>query len=185
MVALIIDIVLDLVFVEPNRRHKVPACPQRTLGELLGLLLEPGGGFAFQYLNRVRNRIFGRNGEVEVDMLLANVPGVEVEAFPFCYVLEHAFEFCLGVRVTQDLAAVLGCPYNVVVADPCCVGLLIQTSVCHSENHRWLSNIDPGDFLMGFAFKRTRRLKPAVSSINKQGELTSSPFSFIKILITE
>jgi hypothetical protein len=33
------------------------------------------------------------------------------------------------------------------------------------ENHRWLSNIDHGDFLMGYASKRTPQLKLGVYGI--------------------
>ena len=54
VMTLVSDVILDLVFVATYGGYEVPACPQRTLGEFLGFLFQPTGGFALQYLNDIR-----------------------------------------------------------------------------------------------------------------------------------
>ena len=54
MMLLVINVVLDLVFVGADGGDEVSACPECTLWEFLGLLLEPGGCFPFQDLHDVR-----------------------------------------------------------------------------------------------------------------------------------
>ena len=94
-------------------------------------------------------------------VFVTNVPGVDFEILPPRYEFEHALEFLFDVGVFEYLPAVLGTPYNVIVADPGSMGLLIQTSVRHGKSPL-VGNIDHGDFLMGYALKRPHRLKPVV-----------------------
>ena len=54
MMLLVINVVLDLVFVGADGGYEVSACPEGALGEFLGLLLEPHGTLPFQDLHDVR-----------------------------------------------------------------------------------------------------------------------------------
>ena len=125
VVALVLNVVADLVFVETHGGDEVPTCPEGPLGELLGLLLEPHGRFAFQDLHEVGDRVFGRDGEIQVYVLVADVLLVDVALLPLGNVLELSFQFLFDVRVLQYCSAVLGTPDRMVVTDPRAVGLLV------------------------------------------------------------
>ena len=129
MVALVVNVVPDLVLVLPDSGDKVPACPERAEGEFLGLLLEPRGGFALQNLHNVRDRVFGWDRDVEVDVLITHVPCVNVEFFPLRNILEHTLQLEFNVVVSEHPSAVFGTPDDVIITDPRCVGLLVQASV--------------------------------------------------------
>lgn len=133
MVTLVVDVVLDLVLVAADCGDKVSTCPQRSLGELLGFLLQPARGLALQNLDDIGGRVLGWDGEEEVNVFVPNVPGMNVQLFPVCNDLEHAFELGFDIRVFEHLATVFRTPHNVVVADPGCMSLLIQASVVHRE----------------------------------------------------
>lgn len=137
MVALIVNVVPDLVFVGTDRGDKVPACPQSALREFLRLLLEPHGCFSFQDLRDVRCRVFGRYRDKQVYVLVADVPGVDVQFFPLCDVLEHSLQFLFDVCILQYRTTVLGTPDHVVVTDPRAVGLLVETSIHGSVTVGW------------------------------------------------
>ncbi len=68
-----------------------------------------------------------------MDMLISNVPCVDMEFLPLRNVLEHSLEFLFNECVSKDLSSVLGTPDDVIVTDPRCVGLLVQSSV-HGGN---------------------------------------------------
>ena len=138
MVALVSDVVLDLVFVETNGGDEISPCPQCSCGEFLGLFLEPHGCFSFQDLYDVRCRILRWDGEIEMYVLISDMPRVNMEVFPFCDVLELSFQFLFDVGILEYRAAVLGAPDHVVVTHPCCVCLFVETSIHGLYNHRWL-----------------------------------------------
>lgn len=80
----------------------------------LDLLLHPGGRFAFQRLHDVGDRILGCCEQDEVDVVDLHVELDDFPVFPFHDVLEHPRELALHDLVSQYLAAVLGCPDEVV-----------------------------------------------------------------------
>ena len=160
VVALIRNVVADLVFVEAHDGDEVPACPECSLREFLCFLLEPHGRLSFQDLHEVGDRVLGWNGEEKVNVLVADVPLVDVTLLPLGNVLELSFQFLFDVRVLQYCSAVLGTPDHMVVTDPRAVGLLVESSVHGSVT--LVSNIDHRDFLKDFVFKRTPQLKLGV-----------------------
>jgi len=110
-------------------------------------------------------------------VLISDVPSMDLEFLPPCNHFEHALELCFDVWIAEHLASVLRAPYDMVVAHPCCVGLLIQASVGHGESPL-VDTIDHGDFLMGYAFTRTHRLKPVVFGVKKspyEGLIEATP----------
>jgi len=129
MVTLVFNIAFDLVFILTNRRYKVSTLPERTFGELLGLFLDPRTRFAFEYLHKICHRVFGRYGDIEVYMLISNMPGMYVTLFPLCNVFELSFQFLFNVCVPEYRSAILWTPHYVVVTYPCGVGLLIESTV--------------------------------------------------------
>ena len=130
------------MLVETSGTNEVPTCPEWTFGKLLGLLLDPGGCFLLQYLDDVGDRVFRRNGDVEVDVFVTDMPGEDLQLLPLRDVLEHTPQFQFNECVSKYLSSVLGAPDYVVVTDPRCVGLMVQTC-CHGEvQRRLVGNID-------------------------------------------
>ena len=129
VVRLVVHIVSDLVFIEPHSGDKVPSLPQRTVGELLRLFLEPGAGFPLQYLDNVGNRILGWYRKVQVEMLVSHVPCADTQSFPSCDHLEDSLELLFNEPVREHFSTVLRTPDYVVLTIPRGVGLEVQSSV--------------------------------------------------------
>ena len=62
-------------------------------------------------------------------MFLAYVPCMDLEVFPLSDIFEHFLQFLFNEGVSKHFSTILGTPDYVVVAYPCGMGLLIQTSV--------------------------------------------------------
>jgi hypothetical protein len=90
VMGLIFHIAFDRRLVNADRGDKVSSVPKRTPRELAGLLLDPGRGLSLQYSDRVRYGIFWRNGEVDVDVVISDVPRFNRESFPRRNGLEYS-----------------------------------------------------------------------------------------------
>lgn len=131
--ALVLDVPLDRILVQSDRGHEISPFPQRALRELLGLFLDPCGGFAFDQRNGIRNRVFGRNGDVQMNMFIPDMPCFQGKSLPSADQLENTLEFLFNVLIGQHLSAIPGCPDHVVFADPSAVAELVQSSICHGK----------------------------------------------------
>ena len=131
MVLLVLNIVLHHMFGEPRRGNKVSSTPQRTERKLLGLLLDPCGGFALYQLHSVCNRVFGWYGDVQMNVLISHMPRVYGESLPPCDHLEYSLEFEFNVPIRKHGTAILWCPNQMVVASPRAMVQVIQPSIGH------------------------------------------------------
>ena len=107
---------------------KVAALPECTLGEFLGFLLDPGAGFALEYLEYVRYGVLGWDGDIQVDVFVSDVPRLDVAVFPEGDVFELTFQFLFNILVFEYRSPVLGTPHDVVVTHPGSVCLLIESA---------------------------------------------------------
>jgi hypothetical protein len=74
-------------------------------------------------LDGVGDRIFGRYDEVEMNMLIANVPLDDLKTLPFAEELENSLQFLFNVSICQDLTSVSGGPNYMILAT---VGTVLQ-----------------------------------------------------------
>jgi hypothetical protein len=64
-----------------------------------------------------------------VDVLVSDMPRMNVTVFPLCNVFELSFQFLFNVSVLEYRTSVLRTPHDVVVTDPRDVRLGVQSSV--------------------------------------------------------
>jgi len=129
---LIFDILFDRQVVESDGGDEVAPRPERSFRQFLGFLLEPSAGFTLDDGHGVGYRVFGRDGKIDVDMLVSDVPGEDLETFPFADHFEYSLEFCFNVGILQYLASVLGSPDEMILADVRAVAKVIDSCVSHN-----------------------------------------------------
>jgi len=128
---LVFNVFLDRHMVEADGRDKVAPRPERSFRQFLGFLLEPSAGFTLDDCHGVGYRVFGRNGKIDVDMLVSDVPGEDFKTFLFADHFEYSLEFCFNVGIFQYFASVLGSPDEMILADVCAVAKVIDSCVSH------------------------------------------------------
>ncbi len=131
VVRLIADVVSNLVLIKTGGRDKVASCPECTEWKLLGLFLDPGRGLAFDKLKGVGNRVFRCNGEIEMNVLVSDVPGMDGKAFPPSDGLEYSLQFEFNESIRQHGTSILRGPNHVVITLPRAMVQLIQPSIGH------------------------------------------------------
>lgn len=67
-----------------------------------------------------------------MDMLISPMPGFDTKAFPSADLLEYPLQFLFNVLVSQYLAAILRCPYQMIIADIDTMAELVQSSIGHT-----------------------------------------------------
>lgn len=137
---LILHIPLHREFVQTHRGDEVASFPKSPRRELLRLFLDPCRGFTLDERNGIGYGVLRWHGDVEMDMLVSDVPGPDLESLPSTDQLEYSLEFLFNVIISQYLSAILGRPNHMVVADPGAMAELVQSSVGHMLNHRTLGS---------------------------------------------
>jgi len=74
-------------------------------------------------LDGVGDGVFRRYYEVQMNMLIANVPLDDLKTLPFADELENSLEFLFNVSICQDLTSVSGSPNYMILAT---VGAVLQ-----------------------------------------------------------
>jgi hypothetical protein len=113
-VFLILDVLLEGSLLDSYRGNKASPAPERSCGKLPGLLLEPVGGLALEHLGDVGDGVLGRDNDKEMDMLIANAPGLEDKALPPSNLGYLPLEFGFDEFTGQNLATIPGSPYNMI-----------------------------------------------------------------------
>ena len=132
MVALILHISFHRPLSKSGGGNIVAGIPEASLRNLFGFLLDPSAGLALDDGDGIGDRVFGRYGEIQVDMVVTDVPGVDFKAFPICDGLEYSFEFGFNIVVCQYLFPVTGSEDQMVLAGVCAMAQLIQASIGHN-----------------------------------------------------
>lgn len=112
------DVILHLMFVETGGGDEISSRPETTLGEFFGLLFDPGACFSLEHLRDVGNGIFGWYGDVQMDVIVSDMPCVDIKSFPLRNVLEHALEFLFNEGWCQNASTVFWTPDNMVITHP-------------------------------------------------------------------
>jgi len=133
MMALVLNVPLDREFIESDRRDKVAPFPQGSLREFFCLLLYPCGGLALDQRDGIGHGVFRGNRDIQMDMLVSDVPRPDGKSLPAADHLEYPLEFLFNVRVGQHLSAVLRRPDHMVLADPGAMAQLVQSSIGHDR----------------------------------------------------
>ena len=133
MMLLVLNVSLDCEFIESDRRDKIAPFPQGSLRELFRLLLDPCRGLALDYGYGIGHGVFRGYRDVQMYMLVSDVPCPDGEPFPSADHLEYAFEFLFNVLIGQHLSAILGCPNHMIFADPGAMAELVQSTIGHGE----------------------------------------------------
>ena len=119
MVALVLDVLFDGSFLNANCRDEISSAPERPNGKLFGFLFQPRRSLTFQDLDDIAYRVLGRDDEVEVDVLVPNVPSLDEEPFPSGNLSQLALEFGFDEQTGQDLATIPRSPYNMIATSIC------------------------------------------------------------------
>lgn len=112
---LILNVVSNCKFIDSNGRYKVTPCPEITLWEFLGFLLEPIGRFGFENHDCVSYGVLGWDYDVEMDMFISYVPLDNLKTFPVGNKLEYSLELLFNVVISQHLPTVAWGPYYMVL----------------------------------------------------------------------
>ena len=123
---LVLDVILNRKFINANGGYKVTTSPEVALGKFLGFLFDPVGRFGFENLDSIRYGIFGWNDQIQMDVLITNVPLDDAKAFPFGNELEYSFEFLFNIVICQYLASVPWSPNDMVLAKVCAVFEVVE-----------------------------------------------------------
>lgn len=115
LAVLVLDVIQDGMFVDTDGRNKVSSGPEVSFGKSSGLFFEPVCRFRFQYLNGVGYRIFRWNDDVEVDMIISDMPSHDGETFPFADEFEYSLEFLFHAGVGKNFSSVPGNPHHMVL----------------------------------------------------------------------
>lgn len=101
-----------------------------------------------------------------MDVLIADVPSVDLQIFPLGYLLEHPLQLLFNIAVRQHLSAVLGSPNYMIAAVVCAVLELIYLM---ASGHKITSFPRRLFYLMdkSYAFKRTHQLTLVVYLVNQ------------------
>ena len=99
MMGLIFHVSLHDFLLNADGRYEVSPSPQDAFWKLLALLLNPTRCFGFQDLNDVRDGIFGRNADMEMNMFISDMPGMNVKPFPMRNLLEFSFQLLFNIGV--------------------------------------------------------------------------------------
>lgn len=126
---LVFNVALNHGFVEANGGNEITPAPETTFGEFAGFLLQPSTGLAFQDVENVGHAVLGWDDEVQVDMLITNVPGNDAEVFPLGDLAQYSFQFGFGILVLKYLASVPGGPNYMVLANVCTMRQMIQSCI--------------------------------------------------------
>lgn len=116
VVLLVLDVLLHRCFLDANGRNKVASTPETAKRKLLGLFLEPSTALALEDCHGVGYGVLWWNNDVEMDVVISNVPGSDLETLPFADQLEYSLQFCFDVGICQHFASVLGGPNQMVLA---------------------------------------------------------------------
>ena len=113
----------------PVVETKYPRAPEGALWKLRGSSLDPRRRFPLQDRECVGNRMLGWYGDIEMDVFITYMPGMDVKPFPFCNRLEYSLQFEFNMSVPNYLSAVFGAPDYVVITFPRTMRQLVQASI--------------------------------------------------------
>lgn len=117
--ALVFHILLHGIFVEFGGGDIIAPVPQTSFGNLFGFFLDPNAGFSFYYGYSISDGIFGRDCEIQMDMVISNMPGLYLEVFPFGDGLEYSFQLLFNIVVSQYFFSVSWSKDQIVLVGIC------------------------------------------------------------------
>lgn len=119
---LVLDVLLDHLFVQPYGAHIVPTCPKSSI--LSGSpppfrmsIIQHQGTFPFQIPHDSRHRFFRRYSHAQVDVILADRPFHYLNLLHLQQLPQDPFQL-LATFPVQHLPPILRDPHDVVGAIP-------------------------------------------------------------------
>src|SRR5215470_3919758 len=140
---LLLDVTLDLLFVQAHAGHVVTPCPEAFPSEVAFFTSQPrymNGAFALDEPNHRSHSMFGWNRNAHMHVIGGRMPFNDLALFLPCEVTKNRSEFLPQVP-KQLLASSFGHKDNVVFAIPLRVGQALSV-LCHKVL-LWIGPIKP------------------------------------------
>ena len=119
LVVLVLDVVEYRMFINANCWNKIATCPKISSRELLCFLFEPTCWFWLQNLNSISHRVLRWNDNVEMNVIISNMPCDNCKSFPLADKLEYPLQFLFDIIVSKNLSSLPRDPYHMVLAEVC------------------------------------------------------------------